>query len=132
FSPCDESSLRRNCCISLHRNPYDAILEKPALVYEGRERDPNTPSLNVFIKISVIWKRVHDYQLGFESYQLKVNLTAPKVIFPSIKEKKPYAITSLPFVGLIYENNKKKKRIMDIDEISEFCDSMLKKGFESS
>ncbi|GKC81478.1 hypothetical protein Tco_1137195 [Tanacetum coccineum] len=42
-------------------------------------------------------------------------------------EQKPYTITSLPFVGLIYENSKKEKRIMDIDEISKFYDATLKR-----
>nr|GEX17227.1 hypothetical protein [Tanacetum cinerariifolium] len=72
---------------------------------------------------NVIYERVHDYHLGLKGYQVKVNLTAPKLIFPSIKETKSYTITSLPFVGLIYENSKKKKRIMDIDEIPKFCDA---------
>ncbi|GJT31253.1 hypothetical protein Tco_0911528 [Tanacetum coccineum] len=84
-------------------------------------------SLIVVIRSSVIWERVHDYQLGLESYQLKVNLTAPKLTFLGVEEKKPYAITSLPFVGLIYENSKKEKKIMDIDEILKFCDAMLKR-----
>ncbi|GJS71863.1 hypothetical protein Tco_0704704 [Tanacetum coccineum] len=71
---------------------------------------------------NVIWERVHNYQLG---YQIKVNLTAPKLTFPAIEEKTPYSITTLPFVGLIYENSKKEKRIMEIDEISKFCDATL-------
>ncbi|GKB16198.1 hypothetical protein Tco_0850121 [Tanacetum coccineum] len=32
-------------------------------------------SLSVFIRSTVIWERVHDFQLGIESYQQKVNLT---------------------------------------------------------
>nr|GEW62940.1 hypothetical protein [Tanacetum cinerariifolium] len=72
-------------------------------------------------------ERVHDYQLGLESYQLNVNLIAPKLTFPGIKEKKSYTINSLPFIGLIYENSKKEKRIMDIDEIPKFCDATLKR-----
>ncbi|GKA23151.1 retrovirus-related pol polyprotein from transposon TNT 1-94 [Tanacetum coccineum] len=39
-------------------------------------------SLSVFIRSSVIWERVHDFQLGIESYQQKVNLTAPTMSFP--------------------------------------------------
>nr|GEX31416.1 hypothetical protein [Tanacetum cinerariifolium] len=62
-----------------------------------------------------------------EIYQLKVNLTAPKLTFPGIGEKTPYAIATLPFVGLIYENINKEKRIMDIDEIPKFCDVTLKR-----
>ncbi|GJT46667.1 hypothetical protein Tco_0955382 [Tanacetum coccineum] len=84
-------------------------------------------SLIVFIGSNVIWERVHGYQLSLESYQLKVNLMAPKLTFPSIKEKKSYTITSLPFVGLIYDNIKKVKRIMIVDEIPKFCNVMLKR-----
>ncbi|GJY57921.1 hypothetical protein Tco_0457813 [Tanacetum coccineum] len=70
---------------------------------------------------------VHDYQLELESYQVKVNLTAPNLIFPSIEEKKLlYIITSASY-WLIYMNSKKEKRIMDIDEISKFCDATLKR-----
>ncbi|GJX62686.1 hypothetical protein Tco_0295586 [Tanacetum coccineum] len=58
---------------------------------------------------------------------LNVNLTAPKLTFPGIEEKKPYNNNSLPFIGLIYENSKKEKRIMDIDEIPKFCDATLKR-----
>ncbi|GJW54799.1 hypothetical protein Tco_0098884 [Tanacetum coccineum] len=54
---------------------------------------------------SVIWERVHVYQLGMESYQIKVNLTAPKLTFPGIKAETPYTIIALPFAGLIYENS---------------------------
>ncbi|GJX92567.1 hypothetical protein Tco_0347153, partial [Tanacetum coccineum] len=43
-------------------------------------------SLSVFIRSSVIWERVHDFQLGIESYQQKINLTAPIITFPGIKE----------------------------------------------
>ncbi|GJS44502.1 hypothetical protein Tco_0569545 [Tanacetum coccineum] len=87
-------------------------------------------TLIIFIRSSVIWERVHDYQLRMESDQIKVNLTAPKLTFPGIEEKTPYSITTLLFVGLIYENSKKEKRIMDIDEIPKFCDATLKRVLE--
>ncbi|GJW21184.1 hypothetical protein Tco_0031806 [Tanacetum coccineum] len=73
-------------------------------------------SLNVFIRSCVIWERVHDYHLGLESYQQKVNLTAPKLTFPGIEKQKPYTISYVPLVGLIYEKSKKEKRIINIDE----------------
>nr|GFB13650.1 hypothetical protein [Tanacetum cinerariifolium] len=69
-------------------------------------------SLTVFIRSCVIWERVHDFQLGIESYQQKVNLTAPTTTFPGIERKKPLTITFKHVVGLIYENNKKEKRVM--------------------
>ncbi|GJX77195.1 hypothetical protein Tco_0324006 [Tanacetum coccineum] len=87
-------------------------------------------TLIIFIRSSVIWERVHDYQLGMESYQIKVNHITPKLIFLCIEEKTPYSISSLLFVGLIYENSKKEKRIIDIDEIPKFCDATLKRVLE--
>ncbi|GKC15686.1 hypothetical protein Tco_1012468 [Tanacetum coccineum] len=78
-------------------------------------------------KSCVIWERVHDYQQGLESYQHKVNLTAPTLTFPSIKEETLLTITSDPVVSLTYENNNKEKRVMDIKEILKFCDATLKR-----
>ncbi|GKB60407.1 hypothetical protein Tco_0916593, partial [Tanacetum coccineum] len=43
-------------------------------------------SFLTFIRSYVIWERVHDYQLGLESYQIKVNLTAPTLIIPGIEK----------------------------------------------
>ncbi|GJY75899.1 hypothetical protein Tco_0481015, partial [Tanacetum coccineum] len=45
-------------------------------------------SLSVFIKSSVIWERVHYFQLGIESYQQKDNLTAPTISFPGVEKYK--------------------------------------------
>ncbi|GKC43257.1 hypothetical protein Tco_1060979, partial [Tanacetum coccineum] len=117
------------------------ILKELAPTFYSCERDMNAPPIvlvNKYLfylktgnfktrKSCVIWERVHDYLLRLESYQVKVNLTAPKLIFPDIEEQKLYTITSFPFVGLIYENSKKEKRIMDIDEIPTFCDATLKR-----
>ncbi|GJW47501.1 hypothetical protein Tco_0079147 [Tanacetum coccineum] len=43
-------------------------------------------SLITFIRSHVIWERVHDFQLGIESYQVKVNLTVPTLTFPGIDD----------------------------------------------
>ncbi|GKC30334.1 hypothetical protein Tco_1037628 [Tanacetum coccineum] len=45
-------------------------------------------SLSVFIRSTTIWERVHDFHLGVESYQQKVNLTAPTITFPGIEKKR--------------------------------------------
>ncbi|GJS47024.1 hypothetical protein Tco_0597145 [Tanacetum coccineum] len=87
-------------------------------------------SLIVFIRSCVIWEKVHDYQLGLESYQQRVNLTAPTIMFPGIERKKLLTITSKPVFGLIYENNKKEKRVMVIKEIPKFCDATLMRVLE--
>ncbi|GJZ14745.1 hypothetical protein Tco_0550422 [Tanacetum coccineum] len=87
-------------------------------------------SLSVFIRSTVIWERVHDFQLGVESYQQKVNLTTPTITFPSIGKKKMFSIVSKHIYGIIYKNNKKEKRVMGHQEIHKFCDATLKRVLE--
>ncbi|GJS79210.1 hypothetical protein Tco_0729091 [Tanacetum coccineum] len=84
-------------------------------------------SLITFIRSCVIWERVHDFQLGIKSYQIKVNLTAPTLTFPGIEEHAPYSIVDEPDIGLIYLNNKDEKRVMYLVEIVKFCDATLEK-----
>ncbi|GJT23047.1 hypothetical protein Tco_0892984 [Tanacetum coccineum] len=77
---------------------------------------------------SVIWERVHDFQLGIESYQQKINLIAPTITFPGIKE---YDVFSIVYVhGIIYTNSKKEKRVMRPSEIHKFCDATLRRTLE--
>ncbi|GJQ94113.1 hypothetical protein Tco_0005252 [Tanacetum coccineum] len=64
-------------------------------------------SLSVFIRSSVIWERVHDFQLGIESYQQKVNLTAPTISFPGVEKHKMFFIIYEPVYGIIYKKSKK-------------------------
>ncbi|GJV36910.1 hypothetical protein Tco_1409387 [Tanacetum coccineum] len=71
-------------------------------------------SLLTFIRSCVIWERVHDFQLGIESYQIKINLIAPTLTFLGIEACNPFSIVDKPTVGLIYLNNKEEKRIMDL------------------
>ncbi|GJR39295.1 hypothetical protein Tco_1214979 [Tanacetum coccineum] len=82
-------------------------------------------SLSVFIRSSVIWERVHDFQLGIESYQQKVNLTAPIISFPRVEMHKMFSIIYEPVHGIIYKNSKKEKRVMRHSEIYKFCDATL-------
>ncbi|GKD51913.1 hypothetical protein Tco_1280889 [Tanacetum coccineum] len=60
---------------------------------------------------SVIWERVHDFQLGIESYQQKINLTAPTITFLGIEEYDVFSIVYEPVHGIIYTNSKKEKRV---------------------
>ncbi|GJX54157.1 hypothetical protein Tco_0282526 [Tanacetum coccineum] len=87
-------------------------------------------SLSVFIMSIVIWERVHNFQLGVESYQQQVNLTAPRITFPAIKKYKVFSIVSEPVYGIIYKNNKKEKRVMRHQEVHKFCDATLKTVLE--
>ncbi|GJU75198.1 hypothetical protein Tco_1272268 [Tanacetum coccineum] len=72
-------------------------------------------------------ERVHDFQLGIESYQIKINLTVPTLIFLGIEECDPFSIVDKPTTGFILLNNKNKKRFMDLEELSKFCDANLEK-----
>ncbi|GKE13756.1 hypothetical protein Tco_1421333 [Tanacetum coccineum] len=87
-------------------------------------------SLSVFIRSLVIWERVHDFQLGIESYQQKVNLTAPTISFPGIEKHKMFSIIYEPVHGIIYKNSKKEKRVMRHSEIHKFCDATLNRVLE--
>ncbi|GKD65290.1 hypothetical protein Tco_1307398, partial [Tanacetum coccineum] len=87
-------------------------------------------SLSVFIRSSVIWERVHDFQLGIESYQQKVNLTAPTILFLGVEKHKMFSIIYEPVHGIIYKNSKKEKRVMRHSEIHKFCDATLNRVLE--
>ncbi|GJS99610.1 hypothetical protein Tco_0820780 [Tanacetum coccineum] len=87
-------------------------------------------SLSVFIRSIVIWERVHDFQLGIESYQQKVNLTTPTMTFPGIKGHEMFSIIYEPVHGIIYKNSKKEKRVMRHSKIHKFCDAMLNRVLE--
>ncbi|GJZ62229.1 hypothetical protein Tco_0618366 [Tanacetum coccineum] len=114
--------------LSLHKFP--AIVFNDDDIEEWTSRWVN----KLFIRSSVIWERVHDFQLRIESYQQKINLTAPTITFPRIKEYNVFSIVYEPVHGIIYTNSKKEKRVMRPLEIHKFCDSTLRrtlKGLKS-
>ncbi|GJZ56073.1 hypothetical protein Tco_0611266, partial [Tanacetum coccineum] len=84
-------------------------------------------SLSVFIKSRVIWERVHDFQLGVESYQQQVNLIAPTITFLGIEKYKVFSLVFKPVYGIIY---KKEKRVMRHQEVHKFYDATLKRVLE--
>ncbi|GJS24293.1 retrovirus-related pol polyprotein from transposon TNT 1-94 [Tanacetum coccineum] len=102
---------------------YYLCLNKKVNVHENKLKN----SLITFIRSCVIWERVHDFQLGIESYQIKVNLTAPTLTFSDIEAHDPYSILDKPNTGLIYLNNKEEKRVMYLAEIIKFCDATLER-----
>ncbi|GJZ08439.1 hypothetical protein Tco_0542722 [Tanacetum coccineum] len=87
-------------------------------------------SLLIFIRSTVIWEIVHDFQLGIESYQQKVNLTAPTMTFLGIEDHEMFSIIYEPVHGIIYKNSKKEKRVMRHSEIHKFCDATLNRVLE--
>ncbi|GJR61996.1 hypothetical protein Tco_1504158 [Tanacetum coccineum] len=97
-------------------------LKKDALMFYDPQRNPNDPP-----RSCVIWERVHDFQLGIESYQIKINLTALTLTFPGIEACNPYSIVDAPSIGLTYLNGKEEKRVIDLVDIPKFCDATLNK-----
>ncbi|GKC46108.1 hypothetical protein Tco_1063830, partial [Tanacetum coccineum] len=63
--------------------------------------------------------------LGIESYQKKLNITAPQKTFPEIEFKELYTSSYKP-PGVIYEDLNKQKRVMRADELYKFSDETLK------
>ncbi|GJY97073.1 hypothetical protein Tco_0513983 [Tanacetum coccineum] len=87
-------------------------------------------SLSVFIRSTVIWERVRDFQLRIKSYQQKINLTTPTMTFPGIKYHEMFSIIYEHVHGIIYKNSKKEKRVMRHSKIHKFCDATLNRVLE--
>ncbi|GJU04686.1 hypothetical protein Tco_1121116 [Tanacetum coccineum] len=104
----------------------------PEIVFNDDDIEERTSRWvnKLFIRSSVIWERVHDFQLGIESYQQKINLTAPIITFPGIKESDVFSIVYEPVHEIIYTNSKKEKRVMKPSEIHKFCDATLRTTLE--
>ncbi|GJX62591.1 hypothetical protein Tco_0295491 [Tanacetum coccineum] len=117
FSEVDFKYLNKNDI----KDMYYLCLNKKVNYHENKLLN----SLLTFIRSRVIWERVHDFQLGIESYHIKINLTSPILIFPGIEACDPYSIVDEPRLGLMYLNN--KERVIDLVKIIKFCDGMLEK-----
>nr|GEX84437.1 hypothetical protein [Tanacetum cinerariifolium] len=97
---------------------------------EGKKSFFKIIRADVFIRSFVIWERVHDFQLGIESYQHKVNLTAPTIYFPEVEKHEMFSIIYELVHGIIYKNSKKEKRVMRHSEIHMFCDATMNRLLE--
>ncbi|GJV69088.1 retrovirus-related pol polyprotein from transposon TNT 1-94 [Tanacetum coccineum] len=121
--------------LSLHKFPTivfndDDIEERTSRWVNKCIKKFNPYARYVFIRSSVIWERVHDFQLGIESYQQKINLTAPTITFLGIEEYDVFSIVYEPVHGIIYTNSKKEKRVMRHSEIHKFCNATLRRTLE--
>ncbi|GKB08429.1 hypothetical protein Tco_0836713 [Tanacetum coccineum] len=84
-------------------------------------------ALRMFTRSLVIKCQSEDLRLGVESYQKKLNITAPQKTFPEIEFKELYTPSYKP-PGVIYEDlNKQNKRVIRADELYKFSDGILKK-----
>ncbi|GJZ77976.1 hypothetical protein Tco_0642648 [Tanacetum coccineum] len=83
-------------------------------------------ALRMFTRSLIVKRRVEDLQLGVESYQKKLNITAPQKTFGEIEFKELYTPSNNP-PGAIYEDLNKQKRVMRAGELYKFSDGTLKK-----
>ncbi|GJS27851.1 hypothetical protein Tco_1048421 [Tanacetum coccineum] len=81
-------------------------------------------ALRMFTRGIVLQSRVEDVQLGVESYQRKLNLTRPQRSCRDMSAKELYTLNYDP-QGVIYEDMKKQKRLMRVDELQKFSDRTL-------
>nr|GFA64891.1 hypothetical protein [Tanacetum cinerariifolium] len=100
----ESSSGPEKIVLSLHKFPVVIFLD------DDIEERTSRWVEKFFIRSIVIWEGVHEFQLGVESYQQKVNLTAPTITFPVIEKHKMFPIVSESVYGIIYKNSKKEKR----------------------
>ncbi|GJX10985.1 hypothetical protein Tco_0200844 [Tanacetum coccineum] len=102
--------------------------ETPELITGFQKVDKCVPTIFDRARIEATLNDiVHDFQLGIESSQVKVNLTAPTLTFPGIEAHEPYSIIDKPTTSLIYLNNKDKIWVMYLVEIVKFCNATLEK-----
>nr|GEU32461.1 hypothetical protein [Tanacetum cinerariifolium] len=78
----------------------------------------------MFTRSIVIQRRVEDLQLGFKSYQKKLNLTRLDTYLSELKHKEAYIAYSNPR-GFIYQNKEKQNKLMRIVELHKFSDGTL-------
>nr|GEV67954.1 hypothetical protein [Tanacetum cinerariifolium] len=96
-------------------------------LYKFKEGDFNRlriQDINDMLLLLIQGKCVEDLQLGFKSYQKKINLTKPDTYIPDLKQREAYTTCSNPR-GFIYQNKDKKNRLMRIDELHKFSDGTL-------
>ncbi|GJY88687.1 hypothetical protein Tco_0503315 [Tanacetum coccineum] len=96
--------------------------EKEALVFLSPQRNPNEPPRFLWNKDLFYLK---NGKTETKNYQIKINLTAPTFFIPGIEAIEHDTIITGPFIGIVYENSKKERRVMNIHELQKFCDATL-------
>ncbi|GJY41502.1 hypothetical protein Tco_0428772 [Tanacetum coccineum] len=134
FSHLKKRFMPRTSSDQLADNLHDVMMETlPSLVKEKVTEQVKKEVPAQCTSVDQYDRKMH-IQLGIESYQQKINLTAPTITFPGIKEYDVFFIVYEPVHGIIYTNRKKEKKVMRPSEIQKFysCDLSEKAGSRSS
>ncbi|GJT08383.1 hypothetical protein Tco_0842845 [Tanacetum coccineum] len=86
-------------------------------------------ALCMFTRRVIILKRVEDLQLGFKSYQKKLNITRPETFRSDISSMTPYTAYNNP-QGIIYQDKFQRNRLMRSNKLYKFCDDTLSSCWE--
>nr|GEW20582.1 MAG2-interacting protein 2 [Tanacetum cinerariifolium] len=81
-------------------------------------------AVRMFTRNLIIKKRAEDLQLVVESYQKKLNITAPQKTFTRIEFKELYTPSGDP-VRIVYEYLDKQRRVMQANELYKLSDGTL-------
>ncbi|GJT98189.1 hypothetical protein Tco_1093707 [Tanacetum coccineum] len=84
--------------------------------FKGDEQVDLVTDLRLFIRRTVLKKRVEDDQLGVESYQTKLNITRPQVRCDGLDAKEPYTILHKSR-GMVYLNKNNGKYLKPVRDI---------------
>ncbi|GKC53301.1 hypothetical protein Tco_1076046 [Tanacetum coccineum] len=125
-------SLHKFPAVIFHNDDIEEITSRWVDKYVKKVRSITEPDYKNLNKndIEDMYLLIVNGKLGVESYQQKVNLTAPTITFLGIEKHKMFSIVSEPVYGIIYKNSKKEKRVMRHQEIHKFCDATLKRVLE--
>nr|GEX30513.1 retrovirus-related Pol polyprotein from transposon TNT 1-94 [Tanacetum cinerariifolium] len=80
--------------------------------------------VRMFTRSLIIKRRVEDLQLGVESYQKKLNITAPQKTFLGIEFKELYT-PSGDLTRIVYKDLDKQPRLIQANELYKFSDGTL-------
>ncbi|GJX83026.1 putative reverse transcriptase domain-containing protein [Tanacetum coccineum] len=75
---------------------------------------------------SVIKERVHIFTTSKEQLSTKL-ISLHQQYIPELKKLRYFLLSYDPYIGLIYTNSKKEKRVMRHSEIHKFCDATLRR-----
>ncbi|GKC54029.1 hypothetical protein Tco_1076774 [Tanacetum coccineum] len=107
--------------------------EKEALVFLSPQRNPNEPPRFLWNKDLFYLKNrkteAKKYVLSLHKIHgtpfLEVDLKELLTRWVGIEAIEHDTIITGPFIGIVYENSKKERRVMNIHELQKFCDATL-------
>ncbi|GJR85221.1 hypothetical protein Tco_0209232 [Tanacetum coccineum] len=125
-------------------NPHAKIF------YIKNQKAPGKPKEEIYLNSKIVQIIMTYWELDYKNlnkndiedmYLLIINhkvddyaetglLLSLSVFIRSIEKYKMFSIISEPVYGIIYENNKKEKRVMRHQEVHKFCDATLKRVLE--